>query len=86
VMASSSTNSNRLLVGSTLGLMGGLLLVVAGRDVMEALDTGTYTTVLGLEMIDSSLAWIGGIICVISILGIFAGVWQFVMTTPRKKN
>jgi hypothetical protein len=56
--------------------MGGLLLVVAGRDIMEAINTNTYTTVFGLEVIDSSLAWIGLGLIVISILGIIIGVWR----------
>ena len=74
-MASSSTSQpGGLLIGSTLGLLGGLFLVVCGRAIMEAVQTGTYETVLGIEVLNSLVVWIGVFVCVFSFLGIMIGV------------
>lgn len=75
-MASSSTSqpAGSLLIGSTLGLLGGLFLVVCGRAIMEAVQSGTYETVLGIEVLNSLVVWIGVFVCVFAFLGIMVGV------------
>lgn len=69
-----SKPAGSLLIGSTLGFLGGLFLVVVGRSIIEAVNTGTYETVFGLEIITSLVAWTGVIICIVSIFGIMIGV------------
>lgn len=67
-----------ILVASTLGLLGGSLMVVAGRDIIEATKSGTYETVIGLTVITGLVATIGLVVCIISVLGIAWGVWRVV--------
>ena len=69
---------NSVLVYSASGLLAGLMLVAAGRAIVDAINTGTYSTVLGIEVINSLVLWIGLAICVVSLLGIIFGVWRFV--------
>lgn len=68
--------ANRILAGSALGLLCGLLMVVAGKAILDAVNGGTYNTVLGLEVITGLVATIGAVICIFSILGIVVGVWR----------
>ncbi len=69
---------NSVLVYSAIGLLAGLMLVAAGRAIVDAINTGTYSTVIGIEVINSLVLWIGVAICVVSLLGIIFGVWRFV--------
>lgn len=62
-----------------LGLVCGLFMLLVGRDIMDAINTGSYNTVLGIEVITSLVATIGGVICIASLLGIVVGVWNVVM-------
>lgn len=75
-MAAFDPLANRILAGSALGLLCGLLMVVAGKAIIDAVQSGTYNTVLGLEVITGLVATIGAVICILSILGIIVGVWR----------
>lgn len=67
-----------ILVGSTLGLLGGVFITMVGRTIIDAVQTGTYETVIGLQFITGIVATTGVVICVISIIGIIVGVWRTV--------
>jgi hypothetical protein len=76
--------ANRLLAGSALGLLGGLLLVVSGKAIIDATQSGTYSTVLGLEVITSLVAVIGAVVCVISLLCMIFGVWRLLRSSKQE--
>lgn len=70
------TAPGALLTGSTLGLVGGIFLIISGRAIMDSVAQGSYETVLGIVVIKSSLEVIGIAVSGFSLLGIMFGVWS----------